>query len=72
MQHVHVMMFYPGGVSDGVIFEDMTDRDIFDMAKTAATIEEGNGNGKIKRRKEEHLAEKSKRGNSNNQTKSAN
>lgn len=50
MQHVHVMMFYPGGVSDGVIFEDMTDKDIFDMAKTAATIEEGNGNGKIKER----------------------
>lgn len=50
MQHVHVMMFYPGGVSDGVIFEDMTDRDIFEMAKTAATIEEGNGNGKIKKR----------------------
>ena len=50
MQHVHVMMFYPGGVSDGVIFEDMTDKDIFEMAKTAATIEEGNGNGKIKER----------------------
>lgn len=61
MQHVHVMMFYPGGVSDGVIFEDMTDRDIFEMAKTAATIEEGNGNGKIKERERASVDEKTRR-----------
>lgn len=50
MQHVSVKFFYPGGVSDGVIFDDMTDGEIFEMANTAATIEEGNGNGRIKKR----------------------
>ena len=50
MQHTHVMFFSPGAVSSGVLFEDTTDKDIFDMAMTAATIEEGNGNGKTKKR----------------------
>ena len=50
MQHISVMYFYPGGGSNGVIFEDDTDKDIFNLAMTAATIEEGNGNGKTKKR----------------------
>lgn len=50
MQHTSVMFFYPGGVSHGVLFDDMSDEEIFETAKTAATIEEGNGNGKIKQR----------------------
>lgn len=48
--HMHVMMFYPGGVSSGYLPEDHTDQDIIDMVTTATTIEEGNGNGKIKKR----------------------
>ena len=48
--HVHVMMFYPGGVSSGYLPEDHTNQDILDMVNTAITIEEGNGNGKIKER----------------------
>lgn len=50
MQHVHVMMFYPGGVSSGYLPEDYTNQDVLDMVNTAITIEEGNGNGKIKER----------------------
>lgn len=50
MQHIHVMMFYPGGVSSGYLPEDHTDQDILDMVNTAVNIEEGNGNGKIKKR----------------------
>ena len=48
--HMHVMMFYPGGVSHGYLPEDHTDQDIIDMVTTAINIEEGNGNGKTKKR----------------------
>ena len=61
MQHISVMYFYPGGVSNGVIFEDDTDKDIFNMAMTASTVEEGNGNGKIKHRERPEVDAKSSR-----------
>ena len=51
MQHIHYMVFYPGGVSDGYLPEDATDEEIYDMMYTAATVEEGNGDGKVKKRK---------------------
>lgn len=47
---MHLMIFYPGGVSYGTLPEDSTNQEIFDVMYTAATIEEGNGNGRIKRR----------------------
>lgn len=47
---MHLMIFYPGGVSHGDLPEDASNQEIFDMLYTAANIEEGNGNGKIKRR----------------------
>ena len=47
---MHLMIFYPGGVSHGAIPDDATNEEIYNVMHTAATIEEGNGNGKIKRR----------------------
>ena len=47
---MHLMIFYPGGVDRGVP-NDMTDnQELYDMLYTTATVEQGNGNGKIKRR----------------------
>ena len=48
--HQSLMIFYPGGVSYGTPFDISSDEEVFDMMYTAATIEEGNGNGKIKER----------------------
>ena len=48
--HMHMMIFYPGGVSYGALPEDATDQEIYDVMYTAATVEEGNGSGKIKKR----------------------
>ena len=47
---MHLMIFYPGGVSYGVPFDINDDQEILDMVNTAVTTEEGNGNGKIKER----------------------
>ena len=47
---MHLMIFYPGGVTHGAISDDASNKEIFDTLFTAATIEEGNGNGRIKRR----------------------
>lgn len=47
---MHLMIFYPGGVSYGALSDDATNEEIYNVMHTAATIEEGNGNGKIKRR----------------------
>ena len=47
---MHVMIFYPGGVSHGAIPDDATNEEIYNTLYSAATIEEGNGNGKVKRR----------------------
>lgn len=54
MQHIHMMIFYPGGVSKGALPDDATDKEIYDIMYTAANIEEGNGNGRIKRREHKH------------------
>ena len=48
--HMHMMIFYPGGVSYGALPEDATDQEIYDVMYTAATIEEGNGDGKVRKR----------------------
>ena len=47
---MHLMIFYPGGVSYGALPDDATDQDIYDVMYMASTIEEGNGNGRIKDR----------------------
>ena len=49
--HQRVMIFYPGGVSYGALPTDASDEEAYDMLYTAATIEEGNGDGRIRRRK---------------------
>ena len=56
---MHLMIFYPGGVSYGDLPDDASNQEIFDVMYTAATIEEGNGNGRTKRR--EHSNGKSER-----------
>ena len=50
---MHLMIFYPGGVSYGTLPDDASNDEIYDAMYTAATIEEGNGDGKIKKRKNE-------------------
>ena len=50
MQHYSMMIFYPGGVSYGVPEDITDDKEVFDIMYKAATIEEGNGNGKTKKR----------------------
>ena len=47
---MHLMIFYPGGVSYGALPEDASNDEIYNVMHTAATIEEGNGNGKTKKR----------------------
>ena len=43
---MHLMIFYPGGVSYGTLPDDSSDEEIYDVMYKAATIEEGNGNAK--------------------------
>ena len=50
---MHLMIFYPGGVSYGALPDDASNEEIYNVMQTAATIEEGNGNGKIKERTRE-------------------
>ena len=50
MQHYSMMIFYPGGVSYGVPEDITNDKEVYDIMYKAATIEEGNGNGKTKKR----------------------
>ena len=50
MQHYSMMIFYPGGVSYGVPEDITDDKEVYDIMYKAATIEEGNGNGKTKKR----------------------
>lgn len=50
---MHLMIFYPGGVSYGALPDDATDKEIFNVVETAVNIEEGNGNGKVTRRRKE-------------------
>lgn len=52
---MHLMIFYPGGVSYGALPNDATNEEIYDVMHTAATIEEGNGNGKIKERERDSV-----------------
>lgn len=47
---MHLMIFYPGGVSTGYPVDITDNNEVRDIMTTAATIEEGNGNGKIKTR----------------------
>lgn len=51
MQHYSMMIFYPGGVSYGVPEDITDDKEVYNIMYNAATIEEGNGNDKIKKRK---------------------
>ena len=45
---MHLKIFYPGGVSYGVLPDDSSMEEIYDVMYKAATIEEGNGNAKKK------------------------
>lgn len=71
MQHYSMMIFYPGGVSYGVPEDISDDKEVYDIMYNAATIEEGNGNGKVKRRKKESVPEASAKRAANNRTKRA-
>lgn len=53
MQHYTMMIFYPGGVSYGVPEDITDDKEVYDIMYKAATIEEGNGNGRVSYRKKE-------------------
>lgn len=58
---MHLMIFYPGGVSYGALPDDATNSEIYNAMYTAATIEEGNGNGKIKERERDSVDGKTRR-----------
>lgn len=47
---MHLMIFYPGGVSYGALPDDASNDEIYDTMYTAATVEEGNGDGKVRKR----------------------
>ena len=53
---MHLMIFYPGGVSYGVLPDDASDKEIYDTMYTAATVEQGNGKPRRepKNEKEKH------------------
>lgn len=48
---MRLMIFHPDGVSYATVPDDATDEEIQNIITIASTIEEGNGNGKIKMRK---------------------
>ena len=52
---MHLMIFYPGGVSRGFPVDINDDQEILSMVDTVLTTEEGNGNGKIKEREKLNL-----------------
>ena len=52
---MHLMIFYPGGVSYGVpLSEEPTNEELYDMLYTAATVEQGNGKPNRKEHKREN------------------
>lgn len=54
---MHLMIFYPGGVSQGFTFsEEPSNEELYDMMYTAATVEQGNGKPRReqKNEKEKH------------------
>ena len=57
---MHLMIFYPGGVSHGYPMDD-SDREVYNTMYTAATIEEGNGDGKIRERKNSTVDDRARR-----------
>lgn len=57
---MRLMIFYPGGVSFGTLNDDATKNDILDTIKTAITIEEGNGNGRIRERAAQTVDDRSR------------
>ena len=56
---MHLMIFYPGGVSQGFLPSDATNEEIFDVMYTAATVEEGNGDGKVRKRNSKTVDDRS-------------
>ena len=56
---MHLMIFYPGGVSYGALPDDSSDEEIYETMYVAATIEEGNGDGKIKTRLNKKMDDRS-------------
>lgn len=43
---MHLKIFYPGGVSYGVIDDNATNKELYDILFDAATLEQGNGRKK--------------------------
>ena len=51
---MHLMIFYPGGVSYGVpLSEEPTNEELYDMLYTAATVEQGNGKARKEHKRED-------------------
>ena len=50
---MHLMIFYPGGVSQGFTFsEEPSNEELYDIMYTAATVEQGNGKQRRERKDE--------------------
>lgn len=48
---MHLKIFYPGGVSYGVVNDDAGNDELYNALYLAATKEQGNGSEKVKNRK---------------------
>ena len=52
---MHLKIFYPGGVSYGVVNDDATNKELYNALYLAATKEQGNGKRSIKTERRENL-----------------
>lgn len=48
---MHLKIFYPGGVSYGVVSDNATNEELYNALYTAAMVEQGNGSNKVKDKK---------------------
>lgn len=48
---MHLKIFYPGGVSYGVVNDDAGNDELYNALYLAATKEQGNGSEKVRNRK---------------------
>lgn len=56
---MHLMIFYPGGVSQGFSFsEEPSNEELYDIMYTAATVEQGNGRQRRERKDEFYKGDK--------------
>ena len=57
---MHLKIFYPGGVSYGVVSDNATNEELYDALYLAATKEQGNGSRRTKETRERVGREDSK------------